>query len=195
MERIFDFLFLMNKTVLIIHGIEGHAGIHWQQWLHDELAKRGYNVLMPNLPHSDHPDRAEWLKTIKKEVKDVAFSDLTVVGHSLGVTTALDLIESEKKKVKALVSVSGFSKDYGAELNSYFLRKREIDFKAVSELIGRVFVVYGDDDPYVPQKILKDLADKLGVKPVIVKKGGHLNMTSGYQKFPLLLELVERVVS
>lgn len=183
----------MNKTALIIHGIEGHAGVHWQGWLHDELVERDYKVLMPNLPHSDHPDRAEWHKTIKKEVRDAAFSNLIIVGHSLGVPTALDLIESEKKKAKALISVSGFGRDYGAELNSYFLRERDIDFEAVSELIDKAFVVYGDDDPYVPQEILKDLADKLGVEPIIIKKGGHLNTNSGYKKFPLLFELVEKV--
>jgi predicted alpha/beta hydrolase family esterase len=181
----------MEKAALIIHGIEGHAGIHWQGWLHDELVKRGYEVLMPNLPHSDHPERVEWLKTIKKEVKDVDFSDLIIVGHSLGVPTALDLIESEKKKVEALISVSGFSKDYGAKLNSYFLRERDIDFKAVNKLIGKAFVLYGDDDPYVPQEILKDLADNLRVEPIVIKAGGHLNTNSGYEKFSLLLELVK----
>ena len=180
------------KNVLILHGIQGHAGIHWQQWLHDELIKRGYKVFMPDLSNSDRPDRDEWLKSTSNSVNEVDFSNLVVIGHSLGVVTALDLIESENKKIKSLISVSGFGKDYGAELNSYFLKEKEIDFNKVRDLVGKSVVIYGDNDPYVPQKTLKDLADNLGVKPTVIKKGGHLNTDSGYTKFPMILELIER---
>src|SRR3989338_9693197 len=107
--------------VLIIHGIGGHAGIHWQKWLHDELIKSGFNVLMPNLPNSDHPDRKEWLKIIKVKVKGIDPQELIIVGHSLGVTTALDLLGGIDRKIIGLISVSGFAEDYGAEMNSYFL--------------------------------------------------------------------------
>src|SRR4030042_6591473 len=103
---------------------------------------------------------------------DINFSDLIIIGHSLGVTTALDLIEKDRKKIKTLISVSGFAKDYGAELNSYFLKKKEIDLKKVKGLLGNAYVIYGDNDPYIPQNVLKRLADGLGVEPIIVKKGG-----------------------
>lgn len=179
------------KTALIIHGICGHAGIHWQGWLHDELVKKGYKVLMPDLPNSDRPDRGEWLREIKKLVSELDFSELTIIGHSLGVTTALDLIEQSSKKVKMLISVSGFAKDYGAELNSYFLKEKEVDLEKVKELVGRVYIIQSDNDPYVPQEILKHLADGLGVKPIVIKNGGHFNADSGYTKFPLLLELLD----
>ena len=90
-------------TVLIIHGIGGHAGIHWQKWLHDELIKSGFNVLMPNLPNSDHPDRKEWLKIIKVKVKGIDPQELIIVGHSLGVTTALDLLGGIDRKIIGLI--------------------------------------------------------------------------------------------
>lgn len=179
------------KTALILHGIEGYAGIHWQQWLHNELEKRGYQVLMPTLPNAIKPDRDEWLKSAKDLVIDVDFSKLVLVGHSLGVVTLLDLVESENKKVKSLVSVAGFGRDYGSDMNDYFLKVREINFEKVSGLIGNAHVVYGDNDPYVPQDELRELADTLGVAPIVVKKGGHLNTDAGFVKFPLLLELLE----
>lgn len=178
------------KTALIIHGIGGHAGIHWQGWLKDELIKKGYKVLMPDLPNPDHPDRQEWLQTLIELVKDVNFSNLTIIGHSLGVTTALDFLESLGKSVNTLISVSGFAEDYGAELNSYFLKERKIDFANVRKLTGRAHVIYGEKDPYVPQVTLRSLADKLGAEPIVIKNGGHLNTDSGYTTFPLLLEFV-----
>lgn len=178
------------KTVLIIHGIQGHAGIHWQQWLHDELVKKGYKVIMPTLPKADLPDRVECLGEVVKLTRNIDLKELTIVGHSLGVATALDFIEQAKSKVKKLVSVSGFSEDYGAELNSYFMAEKTIDFEKVRKCLDGADVVYGDDDPYVPQNNLNNLAKELGVKPVVIKKGGHLNTRSGYTKFPLLLKLV-----
>ncbi len=181
--------------VLILHGIKGYAGIHWQQWLHDELVKKGYQVVMPNLPKANHPDRADWLKAVLKAVSRIDFANLIIVGHSLGVLTALDLIEQAEKPVKALISVSGFSQDYGAELNSYFLKLKEINFKKVNKKIGESSVLFGDDDPYVPQKTLKLLARKLRVKPIIFSKGGHLNSEAGYTTFPKLLKIVERIKS
>lgn len=180
------------RTVLIIHGIQGHAGVHWQKWLHDELVNSGYKVLMPTLPRAMRPDRSEWLETTRKMVSEVNFSELSIVGHSLGVVTGLDLVEAENKEISRLVTVSGFGKGYGAELNDYFLKERNIDFLKLRSLVKNVVVLYGSDDPFVPQDTLKDLAVKFEVEPIVVESGGHLNTDSGFTKFPLLLELLEK---
>ncbi|MBN2016036.1 serine hydrolase family protein [Candidatus Dojkabacteria bacterium] len=176
-------------TVLIIHGIEGHAGIHWQMWLRNELVKKGYRVLMPDMPKADHPIRKEWLEKVNKVTEGID-NELIIVAHSLGVPTALDFIQQSERKIKALVSVSGFALDYGAELNSYFLKERTVDFGMVKENLEKAFVLYGDDDPYVPQETLKSLADSLEVKPKVYPKGGHLNTDTGYIEFPDLLEII-----
>ena len=54
-------------------------------------------------------------------------------------------------------------------------------------------VLFGDDDPYVPQEVLYSLAKQLGVQPEIIKNGGHLNTDSGYETFPRLVEIVRRI--
>lgn len=179
-----------KPTLLILHGIGGHAGIHWQQWLRDELKKRDYQVIMPNLSNSDRPDRQQWLSEIKQAVKDIDTSSLIIVGHSLGVTSALDFIEQSPTPVAGLVSVSGFAIDYGAELNSYFLKEKTINFGKVHERLSQAVVFYGDDDPYVTQEALKHLGDALDVKPTIIHGGGHLNTERGYTTFPQLLETI-----
>jgi len=180
------------KTALILHGIKGSSGENWFPWLKGELEQKGWKVILPDLPGTNHPSRKKWLTTVKNLLRDVDFSSLSIIGHSLGVTTALDLIETEGKKVNILVSASGFARDYHAELNSYFLREKEVDLSRVKKLIEKPIVIYGDDDPYVPQEELQYLADRLGVKPKILEKGGHLNKRSGYTKFPLILEFLEK---
>lgn len=188
---------MLNKeimTILILHGIEGHAGIHWQQWLHDELRIQGYFVIMPNLPNSNHPDRKELLKFVRKIVSHIPKNEeIIIIGHSLGVTTALDYIEITKRKIKGLFSISRFSKDYGIELNSYFLKEKNINFIRVKKNLEKAVVIYADNDPYVPQNILKSLANNLNVDPLIISKGGHLNSEAGYTSFPLLLEEILRI--
>lgn len=180
-------------NILILHGIEGYPGIHWQKWLGNESIKKKHNVIMPALPKSDHPDRKEWLQTALDSIKNIDKKNLVIIGHSLGVVTALDLIESLSLPIVALISVSGFSEDYGVPLNSYFLIERNIDMKKVNENIKHKYVIYGDNDPYVPQNILNKLATDLKVKPYIIQKGGHLNTNAGYTEFPLLLEIINKL--
>ena len=148
-------------------------------------------MILPDLPNTKKPDRSQWLEKVQELTKDVDFSKLTIIAHSLGVATALDLVEQEEKKLNMLISVSGFYKDYGAELNSYFMRERDIDIEKVGNLIDEKVVIYGSNDPYVPTETLEEFADAFGVEPVIIKNGGHVNTASGYDKLPLLFVYIK----
>lgn len=179
-------------TILILHGIGGYAGIHWEQWLHDQLRQQGYRVIMPNLSNGDHPDRQQWLAEVKQAIQDIDTTQLIIVGHSLGVTSALDFIEQSPTPIKALYSVAGFAIDYGAELNSYFLQEKTVDFAKVRANVHKAVVFYSDDDPYVTQPALRQVADALDTQPIIIPGGGHLNTERGYTQFPKLLEEILR---
>jgi predicted alpha/beta hydrolase family esterase len=180
--------------VLILHGIGGHAGIHWQQWLHDELSSLDVEVLMPELPDSNHPDRQEWLKVIKEATENEDLSRLIIVGHSLGATAALDFIESLDQPIEGLISVSGFSVDYGAELNSYYLKEKSINFEQLNSNLKWASVIYGDNDPYVTQDALMQLAQDLKVEAIVIPNGGHLNTEAGFTTFPELIKIVKEKV-
>lgn len=178
---------LMN--ILILHGIMGRAGENWSGWLADKLSEKGFNVAMPNLSKPNHPNRTEWLHEITNEMRKLG-DDTIIVAHSLGVTSALDFLEQHSGKIKGLVSVAGFADDYGLELNSYFMREKEIDFESVKNSVESLAVLYGDNDPYVPQSSLQNLAIELGAQSVVITGGGHLNEAAGYNTFPKLLDLV-----
>jgi predicted alpha/beta hydrolase family esterase len=167
----------------------GRSGENWGQWLHDELIKKSYNVVMPNLSNPDHPDRQQWLTEITGTM-DPLGANTIIVAHSLGVTSGLDYLEKAAQPIKGLVCVSGFSDDYGLELNSYFLKEKAVNFDIVNKKVDKVFVFYGDNDPYVPQSLLQLLAENLHVKPKIIPSGGHLNSAAGFTNFSQLLEAV-----
>lgn len=172
---------------MIVHGIGGYAGIHWQGWLKQELERRDYRVVMPTLPAADHPDRTTWRRAVTRIMNKHQSEPLIIVTHSLGVVSVLDALEQSENRARALISVSGFCSDYGAELNSYFLKEKPIDFARVVPKLKKSVVLFGDNDPYVPQANLKELALKLKVKPIIIKHGGHLNTDAGYTRFPRLV--------
>ncbi len=178
---------------MIIHGIGGYAGIHWQKWLHDELEKKGHMVLMPSLPESDHPNRRTWLKLVQQIITPLEHRKTIIIAHSLGVTTALDVIEKLPEPIDALITVSGFSTDYQAELNSYFLKEKSIDFTRIKSNCLHFKVIYGDNDPFVPQSILLELAQNLGVNPIVIPNGKHLNADAGFATFPILLKEIESI--
>lgn len=177
-------------TILILHGIMGNSEENWFPWLKQQLTLQGHTVIVPNLPDTNHPSRQLWLDTVTSLLKNIDHSELIIIGHSLGVTTALDYLETCSQKIKLLVSVSGFHQDYGLELNSNFLSEKNIDLNTVKQNCTHFTVIYGDNDPYVPQTTLQALADGLDSPPIIIKKGGHLNTSAGYLKFPLLLDII-----
>ena len=78
-------------------------------------------------------------------------------------------------------------------MNSYFLSEKHIDFSRVKKHVENSFVIFGDNDPYVPQKELRMVADQLGVAPKIIKDGGHLNTDTGFTTFPYLLEIIKKL--
>ena len=79
------------KTFFIIHGIQGHAGKHWQAWLKKELEKSGHKVIMQSFPNPNRPDRSEWLEFLKTNIEDINIKNLVFITHSLGAVTAMDL--------------------------------------------------------------------------------------------------------
>ncbi len=177
----------------MLHGIESRPGANWQAWLAHQLQAQHNQVDLLELSNPDKPQRADWLAELQRSAHTIDPNELVLVGHSLGVVTALDYLESIDMPIHALVSVSGFASDYQNELNSYFLREKSIDFVKVKANVRNAYVFFGDDDPYVTQSALHEVALGLGVEPHVIEKGKHLNANAGYTKFPELLTTVEQL--
>ena len=62
--------------------------------------------------------------------------------------------------------------------------------KQIKKYTNEIICIYGDDDPYIPQSILHELAESIDAKEIIIKNGGHLNFDSGYDNFPEILKCI-----
>lgn len=104
------------KRAIIIHGFKGKPDTNWKPWLKKELETRGFNVEVPEMPNTEHPDVSEWVNKLNKTVGKMDGEQVYLIGHSLGCITILKYLEalSEDQKIKASVFVAGFTRKFKA---------------------------------------------------------------------------------
>ena len=61
--------------------------------------------------------------------------------------------------------------------NSFYTDKKDINMTKYAE---KVFAFWGNDDPNIPQKVLKNFAEAIGGNACCVEKAGHFNASAGY---------------
>jgi len=121
--------------------------------------------------------------------------ELVFIGHSAGATFLLHYLETMDIKARQSVFVSPVMDKLDIEeydlLNRSFI-DHNFDWDVIGACIGKVSVLHGGNDPYVPLEQAHRLSANLGVQTTIIKDGGHLNAESGYTDFPYLLDIVIR---
>lgn len=187
-----------KKESLIIHGVSGNANENWFPWLKNVLAKKGWKVLLPNLPHADHPDVEEWNNKLKKIVSK-SNNEFVVVGHSLGVPAALNLVQSLNKKVSKLILVAPVNprQDWGKlksampDLDWSAVKKFtdiKFNWKKISKLTNDIVFYYSDNDKYIPQASISFYKKNLpGAIFKLYSGAGHFNKPAGFTEFDELL--------
>src|ERR1700712_291706 len=75
-----------TRTVppVILHGLNGAPGEHWQRWLAEQLTAAGREVIFPDLPNCDSPRLEEWLPALTDTLAGLPADGYDVVAHSLG---------------------------------------------------------------------------------------------------------------
>lgn len=183
------------KTAIIIHGTGGNPNGNWFQWLKDNLEKLGYVVYVPKFPTPENQSLDNWMEVFER-YGEMLDEDSILIGHSLGPSFILSVLEKLDRSIKAAFLVAGFlgkldNEDFD-ELNRTFVDK-EFDWVKIKKNCKEFFVVSSDDDPYVSLDKGKELATKLGIEVTVINDAGHLNSDSGYDKFELLLEKIRRL--
>jgi len=186
------------KTALILHSAGTNSQGNWFPWLKNELEKKGYKVWSPDLPNSDEPKQEDWQKTIFLN-NDWKFNeDSVIVGHSVGATLILRILERlpEGKRVCKAILVAGV-----VELGTkpeFFQYKRSLvekpfDWKKIKKSAKEFYFICSDNDPYQCGADQGEIMQRhLGGKLIIKPGEAHFNLEKGeqYKKFPFLLELL-----
>jgi Predicted esterase of the alpha/beta hydrolase fold len=180
--------------VIILHGTYGSPSENWFPWLRKQLEVEGHNVFVPKFPTPKNQSVQNWCKILEKEAPRFGKNTI-LVGHSCGATYMLSILSVLEKPVHQSIFVSGFlgmlgDEEYDIPNRTFY--DQSFDWQKICKNAGETTVLHGNNDPYVPRSHAETLAKNLGVNPIFIKDGGHLNSESGYTKFPLLLEIINK---
>ncbi len=163
------------KRAIIIHGWGGSPKGGWIPWLKKELESHGFQVITPQMPHTDFPTIAEWVPYLTKIVGEPD-KETYLIGHSIGCQTILRYLESIDEKIGGAVFVAGWltlselDTPEEKEIAKLWV-EIPIDFEKIKPK-SKFISIFSDDDPYVPEENwtkFEDLGD------VIIEDGlGHI---------------------
>ncbi len=196
---------------LIMHGSYGSPDGNWFRWLEKELHTLGQDVILEQFPVDDwnevdamgeansvHYQPKENLQSwetffVEQVLPRINGESVNFVSHSLSPVFMLHMLEKYPIQLAKAVFVSPFF-DLGTDEWHFYLvnktfYKTDFDFETIRSKIQKSFVVYGDNDPYVPVEQSTLFAQKLGSKLILVPGGEHCG--SIFKEFPLVLDLLK----
>jgi predicted alpha/beta hydrolase family esterase len=176
---------------LIVHGSFGHQYENWTPWLFNKLEEDGKHVLVPQFPTLPQ-NYWNWKSVLTAYDKYIG-ENTSVIAHSLGPAFVLNYIIQQRKRFKNLYLIAPF---YGLINNPDFdeVNKTFFIMSTVGEATNytnKVRCFFSDNDPYVPREMSEDIASQLNATTEIVKGGGHINKSAGYDKFDRLLQVIK----
>ncbi|MFA6073290.1 MAG: alpha/beta hydrolase [Candidatus Woesearchaeota archaeon] len=179
------------SNIIIIHGSFGNPKENWFPYMKKELELKGHRVFIPKFP-TPKQSLTSWMKIFEKYQKYLNENTI-IIGHSLGPSFLLSVLEKSNIKIKAAYFVSGFIGDLGNnefdKINKTFTTKK-FNWSLIKNNCKYFCVINSNDDPYVPLKKGKELSKKINAEFIILKNAGHINTSSNYKTFPFLLNKV-----
>ena len=191
----------MKKRVFIIHGWDGYPQEGWFPWLKNELEKKGFNVIVPQLPDAQNPRIQKWIPKIAEVVR-TPDENTYFVGHSMGCQAIARYLETLPGKIKVggVVFVAGFFKrlvgledDPDVQDTDRHWLTAPIDLIKVGKHLNRSVAIFSDNDPWVPSDNQDDFRDKLGSEIIIEHNKGHFSGDDGITQLPIVLNSVVRI--
>lgn len=176
-----------QKKIIIIHGIWAGPDTVWLNWVGDELKKRGFEVISPQMPNPILPILDEWLGTIKDIVGDVD-ENTYFLGHSLGCITIANFLDGldSNKKIGGAVFVAGFCRMTQVPFISQFC-DCDINWPKLREMTKKYTLILSTTDHIVPMYLGKEFASKLDADVIIEKDKGHFTHYAGVFRLPSAL--------
>lgn len=169
--------------IILIHGYKATPATNFFPWLHEELRKNGFDVVVPELPNPMEPDRDLWTKTLLEVVGTLSSEDI-IVGHSLGGAAALRFLEAAEARTTphacVLISTPWMIKD--ERFRGFFLT--ELDHDVLMWRASKFTVIHAKDDSVIPVDHAKRYADVFHAKLVTPDTGGHFDG----QEYPVILD-------
>jgi uncharacterized protein len=177
----------MKTRFVFVHGnMTSHWSSAWAVWLKAQLEQLGFATFFETMPDSIIARGEYWLPFLADHVK-VGANDV-IIGWSSGATAAMRYAENHKILGSVLVSPSYTDLDDELEKQSgYFDTPWQWDKIRANQ--GKIALIWGDDDPYIPQTEFEHIAQQL--KPTKLRIAGGQHFVER-ETFPELLEYIKK---
>jgi predicted alpha/beta hydrolase family esterase len=175
----------MKPRIVFLHGNETtHWSQSWAGWLKAELEKAGFDTFFETLPDSIFARAEYWLPFLEDHIQ--AGENDVLVGWSSGATAAMRYAEDTKIRGSVLISPS--YTDLGDEIeNMSGYYDDPWLWQQIKENQDKIALFYANNDPFIPQREFKHIAEKLAPEQVMLSGAGHF---IEQDTFPQLLEYI-----
>ncbi|QIR76751.1 serine hydrolase family protein [Sulfurospirillum diekertiae] len=185
------------KKIYIIHGYFASPTDHWFPWFVEKVhADYGIEVEVLRMPTPDTPDMDEWLEKLHDKI-GMPSNETFIIAHSLGCITLLHYLDTlqENFALGGMILVSPFDKplEVFPNLNSFV--DITLDFSKLSRSVAQKYVIFSDNDMYVPPFISKTIGVKLDSALLEIPRGGHFLGIEGFETFPELYEIFKTMLA
>lgn len=182
-------------SFLIVHGWQNRRPEgHWQRWLARRLTDDGHEVRYPQFPEPDVPVLDDWSALLRSELSALGEGggggERVLICHSLSVLLWWQAASSlgELQADRVLLVAPGAAGLLRRHPDVATFAPPGIETMALdAELVARVRLVAGDDDPYFPGGAGAFYADRFGLDVDVIPGGQHLDLLAGYGSWPSVL--------
>ncbi len=172
-----------TETTLVVPGLNGSGGGHWQwHWVHD---RRGAVIVEQD--SWTCPDLASWQERLGEVLSQ--HDDVWIVAHSLGCILTANLADNPlASRVRGALLVAPcdlveVERLHPCVVNFGEMPQRRLPFPSL--------VVGSLDDPYMDFATTRKMARLWGSGLVDIGYAGHINIRSGYGRWPTGYELLD----
>lgn len=177
----------MKPRFVYIHGNQStHWSFAWAAWLKDELEKLGYETFFETMPDSVIARSEYWLPFLKDHVK-VGENDV-IIGWSSGAVAAMRY--AEENILLGSILVSPCYTDLGDDMekqSGYY--DRPWNWGKIKANQQKTALLWGDDDPYIPQPEFEFIAKQLEPEQIKIASGKHF---IEQEQFPEVMQYIEQ---
>lgn len=174
--------------VVLVHGYKATPQTQFFLWLWRELETRGFDVIAPELPHPEAPDRDEWTKALLEAAAPLD-NQTIIVGHSLGGAAALRLLEAAEARTTphavVLIGTPWMVKD--ERFRGFFMS--ELDFEVLMWRASKFAIIHAKDDAVIPIEHARRYSSALHARLVETETGGHFQG----EEYPVILDVITQL--
>lgn len=181
---------------LILHGTDADHRSNWFPWLKQELENLGHEVLVPDLPKSDHPNIDRYWDHLRFLEWD--FNNNVWIGHSSGSVAILGLLQKLPSDINVDTSilVGSFTKRLSQSPSWEMLKElfdKPFDFEKIKKKSKKFIFVHSKDDPICDISEARELHRNIGGDMIEFDHMGHFSLGTNpeFTKFPEILEIIK----